>query len=84
MLSPASDTTCGGGLNRLRLADLGVASILIKSQRDWLTSTIGRLLWAIQARYVEMENDERSESIRAGHPRARAIGKHIGRTTAGV
>ena len=40
---------------------------------------MGRLLWAIQAWYAEMENDERSEPIRAGHARARAGGKQIGR-----
>ena len=40
---------------------------------------MGRLLWAIQAWYAEMENGERSESIRAGQARARTEGKHLGR-----
>jgi putative DNA-invertase from lambdoid prophage Rac len=61
------------------LADLGVTVIPVKSQTGPITSTMGRLLWAIQAWYAEMENDERSESIRAGHARARAGGKQIGR-----
>jgi putative DNA-invertase from lambdoid prophage Rac len=61
------------------LADLGVTVIPVKSQTGPITSTMGRLLWAIQAWYAEMENDERSESIRAGHARARATGKRIGR-----
>jgi DNA invertase Pin-like site-specific DNA recombinase len=51
----------------------------IKSHTGPINSTMGRLLWAIQAWYAEMENDERSESIRAGHARARASKKHIGR-----
>jgi DNA invertase Pin-like site-specific DNA recombinase len=61
------------------LADLGVTVIPVKSQTGPITSTMGRLLWAIQAWYAEMENDERSGSIRAGHARARASGKQIGR-----
>jgi DNA invertase Pin-like site-specific DNA recombinase len=60
------------------LADLGVTVISVKSQTGPITSTMGRLLWAIQAWYAEMENDERSESIRAGHAQARASGKQIG------
>jgi DNA invertase Pin-like site-specific DNA recombinase len=61
------------------LADLGVTVIPVKSQTGPINSTMGRLLWAIQAWYAEMENDERFESIRAGHSRARASGKQIGR-----
>lgn len=61
------------------LADLGVTVIPIKSQTGPITSTMGRLLWAIQAWYAEMENGERSESIRAGQARAKAEGKHMGR-----
>ena len=61
------------------LADLGVTVIPVKSLTGPITSTMGRLLWAIQAWCAEMENDERSESIRAGHARARAGGKQIGR-----
>jgi DNA invertase Pin-like site-specific DNA recombinase len=53
--------------------------IPIKSHTGPINSTMGRLLWAIQAWYAEIENDERSESIRAGHARARPIGKRIGR-----
>jgi DNA invertase Pin-like site-specific DNA recombinase len=61
------------------LADLSVTVVPIKSQTGPITCTMGRLLWAIQAWYAEMENDERSESIRAGHARARPSGKQIGR-----
>jgi putative DNA-invertase from lambdoid prophage Rac len=61
------------------LADLGVTVIPVKSQTGPITSSMGQLLWAIQAWYAEMENDERSESIRAGHARARASGRRIGR-----
>jgi putative DNA-invertase from lambdoid prophage Rac len=61
------------------LADLGITVIPIKSQTGPITSTLGKLLWAIQAWYAEMENDERSEAIKAGQARARADGKHLGR-----
>jgi DNA invertase Pin-like site-specific DNA recombinase len=40
---------------------------------------MGKLLWAIQAWYAEMENSEKSEAIKAGQARARAEGKHMGR-----
>ena len=40
---------------------------------------MGRLLWAIQAWYGEIENEERSENVRLGQARARAQGKEIGR-----
>ena len=40
---------------------------------------MGRMLWAIQAWYGEMENEERSEAVQAGQARARAAGKHVGR-----
>src|SRR5437879_3717061 len=40
---------------------------------------MGRLLWAIQSWYAEMENEERSENVRLGQARARAQGKEIGR-----
>jgi DNA invertase Pin-like site-specific DNA recombinase len=61
------------------LADLGVTVVPIKSQTGPITSTMGKLLWAIQAWYAEMENDERSEAIRAGLERARKEGKQLGR-----
>ena len=61
------------------LADLGVSVVPTKSQTGLITSTMGKLLWAIQAWYAEMENDERSEAIKAGQARARAEGKHMGR-----
>jgi DNA invertase Pin-like site-specific DNA recombinase len=35
---------------------------------------MGRLLWAIQGWYAEMENEERSENVRLGQARARAQG----------
>ena len=61
------------------LADLGVTVIPIRSQTGPITSTMGKLLWAIQAWYAEMENSEKSEAIKAGQARARAEGKHMGR-----
>jgi DNA invertase Pin-like site-specific DNA recombinase len=64
------------------LADLGVTVFPIKSQTGPITSTMGRLLWAIQAWYAEMENDERSEAILAGQARARSLGRRIGRPKA--
>ena len=64
------------------LADLGITVVPIKSQTGPINSTLGKLLWAIQAWYAEMENDERSKAIRAGQARARAEGKHLGRPRA--
>src|SRR5260221_7375595 len=64
------------------LADLGVTVVPIKSQTGSINSTLGKLLWAIQAWYAEMENDERAEAVRAGQARARATGRHIGRPKA--
>jgi DNA invertase Pin-like site-specific DNA recombinase len=61
------------------LADLGITVVPIKSQTGAITSTLGKLLWAIQAWYAEMENDERAEAIKAGQARARASGRRIGR-----
>src|SRR5947209_16654141 len=61
------------------LSDLGIVVVPVKSQTGPITSTMGRLLWSIQAWFAEMENDERSESIKAGHVRARMEGKPIGR-----
>jgi putative DNA-invertase from lambdoid prophage Rac len=61
------------------LADLGIVVNPVKSQTGPITSTMGKLLWAIQAWAAEMENDERSEAIKAGHARARLEGKPIGR-----
>ena len=61
------------------LADLGVTVVPIKSQTGPINSTMGKLLWAIQAWYAEMENSERAEAIVAGQSRARAEGKAIGR-----
>jgi DNA invertase Pin-like site-specific DNA recombinase len=61
------------------LADLGVTVVPVKSQTGAITSTLGKLLWAIQAWYAEMENDERAEAIKAGQARARASGRPIGR-----
>ena len=40
---------------------------------------MGKLLWAIQACFAEMENEERSEAIKAGQARAIANGKKVGR-----
>ena len=64
------------------LADLGVTVVPVKSQTGPISSTMGKLLWAIQAWYAEMENSEKSEAIKAGQARARAEGKHMGRPKA--
>ncbi len=64
------------------LADLGVTVLPVKSQTGPINSTMGKLLWAIQAWFAEMENDERSDAIKAGLARARASGKRIGRPPA--
>jgi putative DNA-invertase from lambdoid prophage Rac len=64
------------------LSDLGISVIPIKSQTGPISSAMGRLLWAIQAWFAEMENGERSEAIRAGQARARAAGKRLGRPRA--
>jgi putative DNA-invertase from lambdoid prophage Rac len=61
------------------LADLGITVIPVKSATGPITSTMGKLLWAIQAWYAEMENSERSKALKAGQVRARAEGKHMGR-----
>jgi DNA invertase Pin-like site-specific DNA recombinase len=60
------------------LADLGVTVIPIKSQAGPINSSLGKLLWAVPAWLAEMENDERSDAIKAGQARARADGKHLG------
>jgi DNA invertase Pin-like site-specific DNA recombinase len=62
------------------LADLGVTIVPVKSQTGPVNTAMGRLLWAIQAWYGEMENEERSENVRLGQARARAQGKEIGRS----
>jgi len=61
------------------LADLGITIVPLKSQTGPVNTAMGRLLWAIQGWYAEMENEERSENVKAGQARARAQGKEIGR-----
>lgn len=61
------------------LADLGVTIVPVKSQTGPVNTAMGRLLWAIQSWYAEMENEERSENVKLGQSRARAQGKEIGR-----
>ena len=61
------------------LSDLGVTVVPVKSQTGPINSTMGKLLWAIQAWFSEMENEERSEAIKAGQARALASGKSVGR-----
>ena len=61
------------------LADLGVTIVPVKSQTGPVNTAMGRLLWAVQAWFGEMENEERSENVRLGQARARAQGKEIGR-----
>src|SRR6202011_3373259 len=46
------------------LADLGVTIVPVKSQTGPVNTAMGRLLWAIQSWYAEMENEERSEDVR--------------------
>ena len=53
------------------LADLGVTIVPVKSQTGPVNTAMGRLLWAIQAWYGEMENEERSENVRLGQARCR-------------
>lgn len=62
------------------LADLGITIVPLKSQTGPVNTAMGRLLWAIQGWYAEMENEERSENVKAGQARARAQGKEIGRS----
>ncbi len=61
------------------LADIGITIVPLKSQTGPVNTAMGRLLWAIQGWYAEMENEERSENVKAGQARARAHGKEIGR-----
>ena len=64
------------------LSDLGVTVVPVKSQTGPINSTMGKLLWAIQAWFAEMENEERADAIKAGQARALASGKKIGRPQA--
>ncbi|MCI0723816.1 MAG: recombinase family protein [Acidobacteria bacterium] len=61
------------------LAEQGVTVFPIKSQVGPVTSAMGKLLWAINAWFAEMENEERSEAVLAGQARAREEGKVLGR-----
>jgi DNA invertase Pin-like site-specific DNA recombinase len=61
------------------LADLGITVIPVKSETGPIRSTMGKLLWAIQAWYAEVENSEKSEVVKAGQAGARPGGKHMGR-----
>ena len=61
------------------LAESGVTVFPVKSQVGPISSMMGKLLWAIQAWYAEMENEERSEAIVAGQARARTDGRRMGR-----
>jgi len=61
------------------LADLGITIVPLKPQTGPINTAMGRLLWAIQAWYAEMENEDRSENVKSGQARARAQGKEIGR-----
>ena len=57
------------------LADAEVTVVPVKSQTGPINSTMGKLLWAIQAWFAEMENEERVDAIKAGHERALASGE---------
>jgi DNA invertase Pin-like site-specific DNA recombinase len=56
------------------LADLGVTIVPVKSQTGPVNTAMGRLLWAIQSWYAEMENEERSENVQLGQARAAGAG----------
>ena len=64
------------------LAGAEVTVVPVKSQTGPINSTMGKLLWAIQEWYAEMENEERADAIKAGQARALASGKKIGRPQA--
>ena len=64
------------------LADAGVTVVALKSRTEPIDSRMGKLLWMIQSWYAEIENDERSDAIKAGQARALASGKKIGRPQA--
>jgi DNA invertase Pin-like site-specific DNA recombinase len=53
------------------LSDHGVSVFPVKSQTGPINSTMGKLLWAIQAWFAEMENDERSDAVVARPTRAK-------------
>jgi putative DNA-invertase from lambdoid prophage Rac len=61
------------------LSDLGITTVPIKSQTGPLSSSMGKLLWAVQAWFAEFENDERSENIKSGLKQALEAGKKLGR-----
>ena len=61
------------------ISDLGITVVPVKSQTGPISSTMGKLLWAIQAWFAEMENEERADAIKAGQERAVASGKRVGR-----
>jgi len=66
------------------LTDAGITVVPVKSQTGPLTSSLGKLLWAVQSWFAEFENDERSQTIKAGLQKARACGKRLGRQRANV
>jgi hypothetical protein len=60
----------------------GVVTVIpVKSQTGPISSTMGKLVWAIQELYAEMENSEKSESIKAGQARARATAVRVSELT---
>lgn len=61
------------------LSDLGITVVPVKSHTGPITSSLGKLLWAIQAWFSEMENEERAENIKAGLKRAKTQGAVFGR-----
>jgi putative DNA-invertase from lambdoid prophage Rac len=64
------------------LTDLGVSVLPIKSQTGTIGPDMGKILGLILAWYAEREHGERSEAIRAGQARSRALGRRIGRPRA--
>lgn len=61
------------------LSDLGITVYPVKSTTGPITSSMGKLLWAILAWFSEMENAEKTEAIQAGLRRAREKGTNLGR-----
>jgi DNA invertase Pin-like site-specific DNA recombinase len=57
------------------LADLGITIVPLKSQTGPVNRAMGRLLWAIQGWYAEMENEERSENVKTGQAPAQGAGQ---------
>ena len=54
----------------------------VKSETGPIDPAMGKLLWVVRAWFSEIENEERTEAIKAGQVRAIASGKKVGRPKA--